>query len=634
MATLQGMSGIDVRCMVAELRSHLPLWVGKIYQYDQKTLGFRLNGEERVKYQFIIESGRRAHITESLPPAPPNPSGFSMLLRKYLLGGKILDVRQHGLERIVEFVVGKRDTTFHLVVELFDAGNIVLCDESYRIIKPLWHHRFRTREVVPGAEYAFFGPDSAELSPEEIAALLAASDRDLVRTLATSLFLGGYYAEEVCRIAGIDRETPAAEAEPGKVHAAYVQLLALAGGEGRAVVDDTGAWVVEEGYAPGAETYQTFNGALDALYPAVEAEAVEEKRPRLTREELIRKQQLDAIAKFEKRIERLEQSVEALYGNYTLVNDIIRTLDQASRERSWQDIETILKTSDNPVAKAIRAVHPAESAVEVDLEVPVKIFVHESLEANVGRYYDQIKKFRRKREGAFKAMERPLEAQPAKKKEYAMMKPRWYHRFRWCYTSDGVLLLGGRDASQNEDLVKRYMEGGDTFLHADVHGAGVVLVKGATEHMEEAAQFAASYSNAWKSGHFSADVYAARPDQVSKTPEAGEYVSRGSFIIRGERQYFRNVPLGVAIGIQFEPSVAVIGGPVEAVAGRAKVRVVLAPGEFGPNDIAKKVLRALRQNLSEDEVKGLKGVLNTEHVAAFVPPGGSDIVETHEGRIR
>ena len=69
-------------------------------------------------------------------------------------------------------------------------------------------------------------------------------------------------------------------------------------------------------------------------------------------------------------------------------------------------------------------------------------------------------------------------------------------------------------------------------MHADVHGASVVIVKGKTEHMDEVAQFAASYSGAWRSGHFSADVYSVLPPQVSKTPEYGEFVSRGSFIVR------------------------------------------------------------------------------------------------------
>ena len=171
------------------------------------------------------------------------------------------------------------------------------------------------------------------------------------------------------------------------------------------------------------------------------------------------------------------------------------------------------------------------------------------------------------------------------------------------------------------------MEGGDLFVHADVHGGSVVIVKGATEHLDEAVQFAASYSNAWKAGHFTADVYAARPDQVSKTAESGEYVARGAFIVRGERQYFRNVPLGVTIGLAMAPAVAVIGGPPGAITERVKVSVKLLPGQFEPNDTAKKVVRALREKLSEDEWKGLKNALNTEAVAAFVPPGGSDIVE-------
>jgi hypothetical protein len=149
--------------------------------------------------------------------------------------------------------------------------------------------------------------------------------------------------------------------------------------------------------------------------------------------------------------------------------------------------------------------------------------------------------------------------------------------------------------------------------------------------MDEVAKFAASYSGAWRSGHFSADVYSALPSQVSKTPEAGEYISRGSFIVRGERTYYRNVPLAVAIGLMLEPNAAVIGGPPSAIAGRTTAYVELRPGQFEPNDVAKKVLRILKEKIPEDDVKALKGILNTERVAAFTPPGGSDIEGHHEG---
>jgi len=79
-----------------------------------------------------------------------------------------------------------------------------------------------------------------------------------------------------------------------------------------------------------------------------------------------------------------------------------------------------------------------------------------------------------------------------------------------------------------------------------------------------------------------------------------------------------------------EPHAAVIGGPPAAIRGRVKVFVELVPGQFEPNDAAKKVLRILKAGVSPEEEKALRNVLNTEHVAAFVPPGGSDIPGHHE----
>ncbi len=636
MATLQGMSGVDIRALAAEAGERLPLWVGKIYQFDAKTLGIRLNGEDRAKYQFLIETGRRAHFTAEFPLPPKNPPSFAMLLRKHIEGGKVLGIRQPGIERTICIDVGKRDTVYHLIFELYDEGNAILCDEGYTIIKPLWHHRFKTREVIPGAVYTFDGTDCSALPADGFCAMLAGSDRDIVRTLAVGCMLGGAYAEEVCRRAGADKSAAAAQVDVAAIREAFDRLMADVVEHRDPVITPSGCWPVVLAGEEVRERFTTFSEALDVFYPKIaggkEKEADAEK-PRLTQDEVIRRRQAEAIKGFEKKIERYERLVEVLYENYAPVTGIIKTLDEASKNRSWQEIEQILKGNrNNASANMIRAVHPAEAAVEVDLAgEQVKVYVHETIEQNIGRYYDQIKKFKKKKTGALAAMERTVPEKSRRKQNLALQKKRWYHRFRWFVTTDGVLVIGGRDASQNEDLAKKYMEGKDLFVHADVHGGSVVIVKGATARLDEVAQFAASYSNAWKAGHFTADVYAARPDQVSKTPESGEYVARGAFIVRGERQYFRNVPLGVAIGLATTPEVAVIGGPPGAVASRTDVWVELRPGTFEPNDTAKKVVRSLREKLPEEEWKALKSALNTEAVAAFVPPGGSDIVESHEG---
>ncbi len=624
MATQTGMSGIDVKAVVAELQDKLPLWVDKVYQFDPRTLAIRLNGENHAKYQFIVEAGRRAHLVKDLPAAPKNPPQFAMLLRKHLSGGKVLSIRQHGLERILIFEIGKGSTTFFLIIELYDDGNVILADAERRIIKPLASHRFREREVITGAPYALSTTDPTA-TPELFAEFLKNDERDLVRALAIGCMLGGTYAEYTCRVAGMERSFPANAADPAPLYAAIRDLFDRVLHNRVPVISPKSCEPVRLDDGGDTAPFSSFNDALDAYYPMTKAAVVRAQKEKIPKAEMIRRHQQAAIKKFDAKITRAERIAAAIYENYALVAEAITILSKESAKRSWQEIAGILKKNPQGPASKILAVHPDKAAVELDLGEPVMIYVGESVEQNAGRYYDEVKKFRRKKEGAIAAMAKPVTVRKVQRKEVSVLKKQWYHRFRWFITSDGVVVLGGRDAGQNEELVKKYMAGGDTFVHADVHGASVVIVKGQTERMDEVAQFAASFSGAWKSGHFSADVYSARPDQVSKTPEHGEFVVRGSFIVRGERTYYRNVPLGVAIGLQLEPQAAVIGGALSAVKARAKIVVGLKPGQFEPNDVAKKVLRILREKAGDDEFKGIKAVLNTDAVAAFVPPGGSDI---------
>ncbi len=628
MATAEGMSGVDLRAVTAETGRLLPLWVGKAYQREDGVLLIRLNGLEHARYTLLVEPGRRWYLTASPGETPKMPSSFAMLLRKHLTGGRVLSVLQPGLQRAVVVTVGKRDSELRLIAELFDEGNLVLTDGRGVVLHALRPHRYRERDVVAGAVYRLPGEDATLLPEGEFARWLHGQERDLVRALAVGCLLGGRYAEYVCAEAGQDRQVPAAEADAGAVYRALQALLSRAGEPGPVIAGKSCLpFSLGEAGEVSAGT-ESFSAALDAFFPpAAPARKEKEAKQKESQAERVRRQQEAAVRKFEERIRATERVVEAVYEHYPLVQETLQALQKASSTHSWQEIAAILKANREGVAKQVVGVDPAEAAVELDLGVSVRLFVHESIEQNLGRYYDRVKVLKRKIEGARAAMARPVPEKAVRKVTGGKVKKRWYHRFRWCMTSDNILMLCGRDAGQNEELVKRYLEGTDRFLHADVHGAAVVVLKGETAHLEEAAQFAASYSGAWKSGHFSADVYMVRPDQVSKTPEAGEYVSRGSFIVRGERTWFRGVPLGVAIGLVKEPVAAVIGGPVAAVAARAGLVVQLVPGPFSENDTAKKVLRSLRERLTPEEERGLRSVLNTEAVAAFVPAGGSDIAE-------
>ncbi|HJJ28069.1 MAG TPA: ribosome rescue protein RqcH [Methanocorpusculum sp.] len=630
MAILSGMSGVDLRAVCAELKLELPLWIGKIYQYSPTEFGFRLNGENKKRLLLYAAAGSRAHPVTELPPAPKNPSGYSMYLRKYIEGGKVLNIFQKGIERVLVFTIGKGPAEYNLVIELFDEGNLILTRQDGIIQSALSQKRFRERNVIPGAQYELTAKDPCAYSFEEFKALITEEENDIVRALAIQLKLGGVPSEEICRLSGVSKNMPCKYADEAQLMPVYEAMKTwlgslCAGG----IIDEKGAFpFISPAREPKAR-FDSFSAALEAYYPKFAAEKVLEAKKKLSKEERILAQQNEALKKFERKIAEAKETSDIIYAHYGEVSEIIQILDAASKKMSWQEIGRVLKESALPAARRIVSIDAANAAVTLDLGEKLRpvIYVHETLEANAGRYSEVVKKFRRKKEGALKAMAAGVKhAAPKKAAGPGKLKPKWYHRFRWMETSDGVLVIGGRNADQNEELVKKYMEGKDTFLHADVFGASVVLVKGKTERMDEAVQFAASYSRLWSGGAASGNVIAAQPNQVSKTPEAGEFVAHGSFIIRGERTIYKDVPLEVAIGIMTEPNLAVLGGVPSVIEAKTKVSVRLRPGTFEGNDVAKKVLRRLREALPDAEEKALKTVLNTESVAAFVPPGGSDLV--------
>ena len=142
---------------------------------------------------------------------------------------------------------------------------------------------------------------------------------------------------------------------------------------------------------------------------------------------------------------------------------------------------------------------------------------------------------------------------------------------------------------------------------------------------EEAAGFAVSYSSVWKDGAFEGDVYAVDPDQVSKTPESGEYVEKGSFVVRGDRTYYRDTPVGVAVGITCEAQTRVIGGPPSAIEPRAETSVRLEPGRYAQNDVAKRIYRTFRERFRDTSF--VRKVASPDLIQEFCPAGGSRMVD-------
>jgi len=249
-------------------------------------------------------------------------------------------------------------------------------------------------------------------------------------------------------------------------------------------------------------------------------------------------------------------------------------------------------------------------------DVKVAIELGKSIHENAARYYEEAKKAREKAEGVRVAMEetrkRMVEAAKRKAKAVKVARKReWFEEFHWSFTNAGKLILAGKTAQQNDKLAGK-MEDADLFFHADIRGAAATILKGGVgaseEEKKEAAALSASYSKAWGRGMAAVDTYAVKKGQLSKHATGG-FVGAGGFAISGEREWFKNTKLMLAVGIEENGRVSAGSPDAEWM----KKKLLIVPGKMDKKKAAEKI-------------GGVLGVPESE-VMPCLPPGKISITK-------
>lgn len=230
---------------------------------------------------------------------------------------------------------------------------------------------------------------------------------------------------------------------------------------------------------------------------------------------------------------------------------------------------------------------------------------------NAVRYFELAKELRKKLDGmraALQEIDRKIAEEKRRLEEQAreiesqkrvIVEKEWYERFNWSLTSSGKLVLIGKDERQNEFLVRNYLKDNDLFFHADIKGsAAVILLNGIQSDLDErleVAQLAASYSRAWKEGIGYVNVYCVKADQVTKSSMEG-YLGTGGFLIKGEREWYKNTPLSLKLGISNGKLLIVS----EYYKSPLDKQIILMPGtKFSKGELAKRL--AKYYNIHPDE---------------------------------
>jgi len=624
---------LDIRAALAEINQHLVgQYVVNIYDIDNKTYLIKLRTSEDKKI-LLFESGMRVHMTEMEWPKSNAPSGFSMKMRKHLKGKRLVSAQQLGFDRVIDLQFGNRDEfAFHLIIEFYDRGNVILTDSNYQILNLLRQRtdektdeKYAVREVYPIHSATQLKPPMTSI--DQLTPILAETEgptegqkkkKQKKQTLSRKLnYAFGYGVELLEHFLSQYGAQPTEEQILATIQSAHDFLndktVKFKGFITTAESTDTkGNQIVSyTDYLPfkfnqldvaGAKMleFARFSQAVDNYYGQIQTQKSEQKMLQAERAAL--KKFENVKADHVKRLENLQISQESnknkgqlIEMNLDLVDTAIHQVRSAiASQIDWDEIGEMLQEAqedDDPVASAIKELQLktnhivmflCEPSWELDssdsdddddskpLASRIQINLELSAYGNAKYYYDSKKEATRKEMKTIDATKKALKSAEKKtieslkdieivKQVSKARKTLWFEKFIWFISSENYLVIAGRDAQQNELIVKKHLRPGDVYIHGDIHGASSCVVKNhlgvdtpiSPVSLTEAGHAAVCFSAAWEAKVVTSAwwVHAA---QVSKTAPSGEYLTTGSFMIRGKKNYLPPSHLIMGIGVLFK----------------------------------------------------------------------------------
>lgn len=524
--------GITVAALTKELKETIcDGRIAKIAQPESDELLLTIKTKEGQRRLSISASASLPliYLTNDNKPSPMTAPNFCMLLRKHIGNGRIVDVSQPGLERIIQFRIEHLDELGDLrqktlVIEIMGKhSNIIFCDEKDQIIDSIKHvpaQMSSVREVLPGRPY--FIPDTMEkqdpltAADEDFSRALRGKPMRISKAVYTSFTgISPVVAEEICYLAGIDSQMTASDLTDDMLTHLYRQF--------QYYMED----VRNGAFTPVIYFDENTPNEFSAL-PLTHFQNLEKKEYGsisevlstyyATRNTLVRIRQKSADLrhivqtalernrkKYELQSRQLKDTENRdLYKVYgELINAYGYQLPEGSKELTalnyytgeeitipLDPVKTPQENAQKYFARYNKQKRTYEALTELISETGDEIRYLESVESalDIALYEEDLTQIKEELSQAGYIRRRQQ-----KKKAKILSRPLHY------VSSDGYHMYVGKNNLQNEELTFHFASGNDWWFHAKgVPGSHVILKSGGDEvpdrTFEEAGRLAAYYS--------------------------------------------------------------------------------------------------------------------------------------------
>jgi predicted ribosome quality control (RQC) complex YloA/Tae2 family protein len=633
------LAGIELRYLVDTISEQVQgYYISNIYGITKDSILFKLHHTEKSDLFMMISTSGVWLTAVKIDQLEPNR--LLKRLRSDLLRLKLKKIEQIEAERIAYFTFEGFGKEFVLVGEFFGDGNILLCNKDMKILALQHSIDVRHRKLSVGLEYA--QPPSGGLDIFNIKESdfdeLKTTDLVAAKWFGRTLGLPKKYVEGVFEIAEIDGKKIGnllTDDEIKKIFETVKKIVSdvISGNHNPVIVrnEKTEVLPVKLGKSDGEITEtNSFIEGLDTVFT----------------ENIIEKGKSVQSSGSDKKIKELQTQISEQEKAIETVKERSRNITEVANSLFEMVSKGILSIEDTS-AQEILAIHNAKLVSEKGISLVVvqdekiKINTQSPLQSIASVLFNEAKK----QSGAISSIQAIKEKTEKKLEKFQsktesekdlivvseIRKKNWYERYRWFFTTDGYLTIGGRDAASNSAVIRKHLDKNDKVFHGDIFGSPFFILKDAENvpdsSMNEIAHATVCFSRAWREGMYGVSAYWVYPDQVKKSAPSGEFLPKGSFTIEGQRNFIKSETLRLAVGIMpIDDDYVLTCGPPEPIKKNSLCYVIIEPHGLEMAEAAKKI-RIEFSKLFEDITRKI----NIDEFVRALPAGKSQIVKVSLG---
>ena len=635
------LSGIELRYLINNIsKKTLDYYVSNIYGINSKSLLFKLHHPEKPDVLLMFSTMGLWITSKKVEQIEINK--LLKRLRSDLLRLKLTKIDQMGAERIAYLTFSGFDKEFIIIGEFFGDGNIILCNKEMRILALLHSIDVRHRKLQVGLTYTPPPENSVNIfnmNQKDIEEILSSS-MPTAKWIGRTLGLPTKYAEEICRTSKIDSKISGNQltiSDAKKIFDAVKEII------NNVVEGNHEAVIVKDG--KNSDVYPIKLGNDEKHYMNVSS--FMEGLDILFTETIVESGKSIQTSSVNKNVTELENKLEEQTKAISIVREKSSKIANVAKSISSLVSQGVSSIEDSKAVEELRkqgAEIKSEKGIfliKIDDE-KIKINPKASLPTISSRLFDESKK----QAGAIISIEK-LKRKTEKKLEKEMSqvkvaeesityseirKKNWYERYRWFYTSDGILAIGGRDSSSNTAIIRKHIEKNDKVFHADIHGSPFFILKNDKKEilptsLNEIAHATVCFSRAWREAMYGLNAYWVEPEQVKKAAPSGQFLPKGSFVIEGQRNYVNISTLKLAVGLVKQNIDYLIScGPPQPIKKNSICYVIIEPAGYEMVEVAKKIKLEFNK-MTNNVAKSL----SIDEFVRVLPAGDSHIVESGLG---